>query len=226
MPDLSWIPEAVAGSHDGSRCPISARSTSRWRSPGRSPGDRSCGQALRADSEAAEYRGRWEGVQIGFVDEPRAAVQQADALVAEVMQDLAGGFAEERGRLEAQWTSGEEVGTEEVRRASESTGSTIAACTVGSAWFHQRSSRPPTTISHPQSPWLGVNNLSLHESRGGSHQLNPPRPSWRFCVPLERPVEILWNSWTDSPEYASIGLRPPSHKTGGTPRNPDRRRSK
>lgn len=73
--------------------------------------------SLVAEGEAQEYRSRWQEVQTAFVDEPRAAVEQADKLVAQLMQHLAGRFAEERSRLEAQWTSGSEVGTEELRQA-------------------------------------------------------------------------------------------------------------
>jgi hypothetical protein len=39
----------------------------------------------------------------GFVDEPRQAVEQADALVAGAMKRLAEIFAEERARLDGQW---------------------------------------------------------------------------------------------------------------------------
>ena len=56
-------------------------------------------------------------MQTGFVDEPRAAVEQADALVAEVMKRLADSFATERQALEQQWSRGDDVSTEELRLA-------------------------------------------------------------------------------------------------------------
>lgn len=59
----------------------------------------------------------WTGIQAGFVDSPREAVEQADSLVAEVIQDLARGFADERGKLEQQWDSGTDVQTEDLRVA-------------------------------------------------------------------------------------------------------------
>jgi len=62
-----------------------------------------------------EYRRRWEAVQTGFVDEPRRAVENADALVAEVIQELARSFAQERNGLEAQWSEGDQVSTEDLR---------------------------------------------------------------------------------------------------------------
>ncbi|MGW1950777.1 hypothetical protein ACWCRC_41755, partial [Streptomyces sp. NPDC001940] len=60
---------------------------------------------------------RWNKVQGTFVDEPREAVQSADALVTEVMQTLATTFAEQKQGLEGQWKSGEEANTEDLRKA-------------------------------------------------------------------------------------------------------------
>jgi hypothetical protein len=62
-------------------------------------------------------RNRWEAIQAGFVDEPRRAVEDADALVAQVIRQLAESFAAERTRLEAQWSRGDQVGTEDLRVA-------------------------------------------------------------------------------------------------------------
>jgi hypothetical protein len=62
------------------------------------------------------FRSRWDATQIGFVDDPRRAVQQADELVAEVMKSLAQSFADERRQLEAQMTS-ESTSTENLRVA-------------------------------------------------------------------------------------------------------------
>jgi hypothetical protein len=59
---------------------------------------------------------RWKAIQTNFVDEPRHAVQDADALVADLMQRLAQMFASERGRLESQWAGGGNVSTEELRQ--------------------------------------------------------------------------------------------------------------
>ncbi|MEA2270129.1 MAG: hypothetical protein QOC64_2739 [Solirubrobacteraceae bacterium] len=67
------------------------------------------------DSEG--FQQRWEQIQGRFVDEPRGAVEDADALVATVMQQVADGFASERERLEAQWGRGEDISTEDLRVA-------------------------------------------------------------------------------------------------------------
>jgi hypothetical protein len=67
--------------------------------------------------EASSFTERWREVQVDFVDRPRESVEQADALVAELMQRLASGFADERGRLERQWDGGDDVSTEDLRVA-------------------------------------------------------------------------------------------------------------
>lgn len=67
--------------------------------------------------DSGELQARWEQVQVRFVDEPRGAVEDADALVATVMKSLAEGFAQERERLEAQWGRGEDISTEDLRVA-------------------------------------------------------------------------------------------------------------
>jgi hypothetical protein len=66
--------------------------------------------------EANELRGRWDVVQVGFVDEPRQAVEHADALVSTAVQRLVEIFADERKKLEGQWDRGD-ISTEDLRQA-------------------------------------------------------------------------------------------------------------
>jgi hypothetical protein len=73
--------------------------------------------ALFAADEAGTMRSRWEKIQIGFVDEPRKSVEQADQLVATVIERLAQVFAGERSRLEGDWGRGNNVSTEDLRMA-------------------------------------------------------------------------------------------------------------
>jgi hypothetical protein len=70
---------------------------------------------LFPDSEARGFRSRWDSIQASFVDEPRKAVEQGDELVASVMKRLAQSFADERSRLEEQWSRGDKIGTEDLR---------------------------------------------------------------------------------------------------------------
>ncbi len=87
--------------------------------PGRASTDQVASDApeLLPQEANTEFRSRWETIQTGFVDEPRQTVEQADELVANVMQRLAEGFAAERERLEQQWGRGEDVSTEDLRIA-------------------------------------------------------------------------------------------------------------
>ena len=94
-------PEAAASSDDRAE-------------PARDDGDQA---RLLADDEGAELGRRWEAIQVTFVDDPRRAVEDADGLVAHVMQQLADGFARERETLEGQWSRGEDVSTEDLRVA-------------------------------------------------------------------------------------------------------------
>jgi hypothetical protein len=72
---------------------------------------------LVPDNELNDFRARWDKAQIGFVDEPRAAVEQADSLVATVVKRIAEQFAAERAELEHQWDRGDNVSTEDLRQA-------------------------------------------------------------------------------------------------------------
>ena len=62
-----------------------------------------------------DLRSRWHALQARFVDEPRETVSDADSLVAELLRDLASSFDDARSKLENQWSSGEDVSTEELR---------------------------------------------------------------------------------------------------------------
>jgi uncharacterized protein YktB (UPF0637 family) len=56
-------------------------------------------------------------LQTSFIDEPTRAVEQADSLVAEIMQQLATTFAAERAHLEEQGEHGKDISTEDLRMA-------------------------------------------------------------------------------------------------------------
>jgi hypothetical protein len=80
------------------------------------PVDEPSGPLFSSD-EAKDFRSRSDGIQVGFVDEPRRSVEQADNLVASTIKRLAEVFADERQRLEDQWSRGENVSTEDLRLA-------------------------------------------------------------------------------------------------------------
>jgi hypothetical protein len=72
---------------------------------------------LFAEGASRTLGQRWDTIQAGFVDQPRRAVEDADSLVAETMQQLADTFARERSSLEQQWARGDSVSTEDLRVA-------------------------------------------------------------------------------------------------------------
>jgi hypothetical protein len=72
---------------------------------------------LFSPDEAKDFHARWDAIQVGFVGEPRQSVEQADNLVASTIKRLAEVFADERQKLEGQWTRGESVSTEDLRLA-------------------------------------------------------------------------------------------------------------
>ncbi len=74
-------------------------------------------QPLFPDEDLERQRARWKEIQVGFVDEPKQAVEQADALVNDLLERVNAGFADARSRLENQWDRGEDVSTEDLRMA-------------------------------------------------------------------------------------------------------------
>jgi hypothetical protein len=74
-------------------------------------------EPLFVANETENFRNRWHDVQTSFVDEPRRAVEQADQLVAAVIKRLAEVFADERNKMENEWSKGQDVSTEDLRQA-------------------------------------------------------------------------------------------------------------
>ena len=83
----------------------------------RGPGsrDQNTGPLLAPD-RLDDMRTRWETIQTGFVDDPQISVQQADELVAMAIKQLAESFAQERAKLEQEWSKGNNVSTEDLRQ--------------------------------------------------------------------------------------------------------------
>jgi hypothetical protein len=73
-------------------------------------------ERLVPEDHAASYGSRWNAVKGTFVDEPREAVAQADALVGEVLDELEKLFHEQRRSIE-QGLDTDETSTEDLRLA-------------------------------------------------------------------------------------------------------------
>jgi hypothetical protein len=74
-------------------------------------------ESLLAKRQVEEMRSRWGTIQESFIDEPRKAVKEADALVASAVKQISEAFSAQRGELEKQWTQGDQISTEELRLA-------------------------------------------------------------------------------------------------------------
>jgi len=70
---------------------------------------------LGSAGDQDRFVARWQEIQAGFVDEPRRAVQDADALVVDMMDRLARMLASERDQLESLGAAGQ-VSTEDLRQ--------------------------------------------------------------------------------------------------------------
>ena len=115
----------TAGSEDGTspaqRRPGDAQAEQPASATQATGSDRGIGEQppaqLLENNELHTMLARWKDIQAEFVDEPKSAVQNADALVADLMQRLARTFASEREQLESRWASGNDVSTEDLRHS-------------------------------------------------------------------------------------------------------------
>ena len=73
--------------------------------------------AMFTPEEVNQLRPAWDGIQTRFIDEPRKSVEEADALVASTVQRLTDSFSRARTDLEARWSKGDQVSTEDLRLA-------------------------------------------------------------------------------------------------------------
>lgn len=70
---------------------------------------------LVGEEHGDRMRVRWSEIQTRFVDDPRIAVAEADALVEDVIDAIRTRFERQRSGLERRWHEGEEVSTEDLR---------------------------------------------------------------------------------------------------------------
>lgn len=104
----------AVGESPGAADPVGGASTN----GGRSTNDTDLGEhdPLIPTERGADYQTRWRDVQVSFVDEPRSAVSQADALVGDLLDQLADTFRNQRQALEQAWNA-DQVSTEDLRVA-------------------------------------------------------------------------------------------------------------
>jgi hypothetical protein len=74
-------------------------------------------EALLDPAVTEHFRSRWNEIQNKFVDGPRSSVQQADALVAELIGQITRTFSSDLAELEEQWNQDRDISTEDLRKA-------------------------------------------------------------------------------------------------------------
>jgi hypothetical protein len=70
---------------------------------------------LVGTDERAELRERWDAIQTSFIDDPRAATAEADALLHETMKQLISRWEQDLSDVRHTWDSDEDRSTEDLR---------------------------------------------------------------------------------------------------------------
>lgn len=112
--DAASPSDATAGTAAGR--PWSGESVATESAATRSAATPAVDTGVLPEPAAESFQSRWDAIQSRFVDDPRAAVAEADRLVAEVTDMLTTRFAQHRAQLEQRWTEGQPA-TEELRQA-------------------------------------------------------------------------------------------------------------
>jgi hypothetical protein len=68
------------------------------------------------EAEIRDFSARWDQVQGAFVDDPRHALELADALTVTILRSIADQLSRERAKLEKQWNNSKTLSTEELRQ--------------------------------------------------------------------------------------------------------------
>lgn len=82
------------------------------RRPAAKTGER---ESLISTAQMEDLRSRWTVIQAGFVDEPRKAVQEADALISAAIQQIGESFRGQKSQIEKVVGQGSETSTEDLR---------------------------------------------------------------------------------------------------------------
>jgi len=91
--------------------------------PGEADSDRPAGTSVATEAAslfapdmAQDFRDRWRAVQLRFVDDPRAAAEEAQSLVDEAIQALSSALAAQKNKLSG-WQDAGSADTEQLRMA-------------------------------------------------------------------------------------------------------------
>ncbi|MFC4060082.1 hypothetical protein ACFOWE_17390 [Planomonospora corallina] len=80
-------------------------------------GARSPARLSLLDADPEDVRRRWQQVQVGFVDDPRGAVERADSLLGEMTEAIRAALESRTSDLRSRWRDGRDDDTERLRTA-------------------------------------------------------------------------------------------------------------
>src|SRR5918912_2920333 len=106
QPGPGQPPASVTAPGEGPAAPPSSRGVAE---PTASAGMRR--ESATGSVQTGDFEQRWHQIQAGFVDEPRQAIERADAFFEELLER----FQRERQELRQLWERGENVSTEDLR---------------------------------------------------------------------------------------------------------------
>ena len=67
--------------------------------------------------EMEDLQSRWTAIQAAFVDNPRHAVEEANALVSSALKEIEESFRDQHSQIQKQWSEGADASTEDLRIA-------------------------------------------------------------------------------------------------------------
>jgi hypothetical protein len=75
------------------------------------------GTSYLGDRSTEDSWQQWRKIQADFVDNPKDAVSDANGLVGELIDNIVRQFNNEKQQMEQRWSSGQDVSTEDLRKA-------------------------------------------------------------------------------------------------------------
>jgi hypothetical protein len=113
-PELAHEPAGTEGSAAAAGAAVASSMTG---APGTAARDGQAPDIPLGDVGGHErFAARWQEIQAEFVDDPRQAIDAADALVADLIQRLNQMLARERDQLDSQVKAREGISTEDLRQ--------------------------------------------------------------------------------------------------------------
>jgi hypothetical protein len=103
--------------HDSPTTTMTTQRTAQPEQSDKSATSTSGNQGLLSGGEISGLQSRWDEIQRGFIDDPRAAAARADELLSETIHKISEVIERERTQLSERWNRGDQVSTDDIRIA-------------------------------------------------------------------------------------------------------------